>query len=162
MDFSYAFHTSFEQTVPESGTAGTRAARGRVGRRFRAACPANCLHPSLQNGAENAIWGVCGFRGDALPSTNRVSQVGTRRAKDTQSGHSTKAATQHHNLQQKAAPTAAAVLLDACWRQRKHPHCFQPHPSSLATESSGSQRTLCCFPALLHLEEMLPKLGMMS
>lgn len=72
MDFSYAFHTSFEQTVPESGTAGTRAARGRVGRRFRAACPANCLHPSLQNGAENAIWGVCGFWGDALPSTNRV------------------------------------------------------------------------------------------
>lgn len=34
MGFSYALHTSFEQTVPESSAAGTHSARGRVGRGF--------------------------------------------------------------------------------------------------------------------------------
>lgn len=129
-----------------------------------AVCPTTCFYPSLQNGVESSVWGTRGCWGDAggCSSTNRVSQVGTGRAKDAQGGHSPKAATQHHNLQQRAALTAAAALLAACWRQRKHPHHFQPHPSSPAAESSGSQRTLCCFPALLHSEEMLPKLGMMS
>lgn len=68
MDFSYAFHTSFEQTVPESGTAGTRAARGRAGRRFGAVCPATCFHPRLQNGAENAIWGLMASGGMLCPA----------------------------------------------------------------------------------------------
>lgn len=36
MGFSYALHTSFEQTVPESSAAGTHSARGRVGRGFGA------------------------------------------------------------------------------------------------------------------------------